>query len=129
MELSAAISHCIARARARFLRQECLAALADVEHDGSGFEQHEAVFLEDRYLPEGLQCTVLRLVLISLFEQAGLIGQPGFLQCPASAQVAHLAAGKVWNPSERGDLDHLARSSIEIALGVTNTPRRYSGAR
>ena len=71
MELSAAISHCVARARAPgVLRQERLAALADVEHDGAGFEEHEAVLLEDRHLPERLQRAIVGLVLIALLEEA-----------------------------------------------------------
>ena len=41
IELSAAISHCVARARALcVLRQQRLAALADVQDDRAGFEQH-----------------------------------------------------------------------------------------
>src|SRR6266404_3754695 len=49
MELSAAISHCVARARAaRVLRQEHLAPFADMQHDGPGFEEHKALFLKDR---------------------------------------------------------------------------------
>jgi hypothetical protein len=39
MELSAAISHCVARARAPVLGQQRFAAFPDVEHDRSGFER------------------------------------------------------------------------------------------
>ena len=107
MELSAAISHCVARARARrVLRQERLAPLADMEHDGAGFEEDEAVLLEDRHLPEGLQRAILRLVLIALLEKARLVRQARFLQRPARAQIAHLALGEVRNPFESGDRDH-----------------------
>jgi hypothetical protein len=35
------------------VRQERLAPFADIEHDGSGFEEDEPVFLDDRHLPEG----------------------------------------------------------------------------
>jgi hypothetical protein len=110
MELSAAISHCVARARTRILRQERLAPFADMEHDGSGFEEDEAVFFEDRHLPEGLQRTIVGFVLIALFKETRLVGQAGFLQRPARAQIAHLALGEVWNPLERGDRDHVVCS-------------------
>ena len=108
MELSAAISHCVARARARrrVLRQERLAPFADMQHDGSGFEEDEAVVLEDRHLPEGLQRAIVHLVLIALFKQARLVRETRFLQRPARAQIAHLALGKIWNPFESRDRDH-----------------------
>ena len=110
MELSAAINHCVARARARVLRQERLAPFADIEHDGSRFEEDEAVFLEDRYLPEGLQRAIVRFVLIALFKEAGLVRQPGFLERPARAQIAHLALGEIWDSFESGDRDHASLS-------------------
>ena len=114
MELSAAISHCVARACARVLRQERLAPFADIEHDGSGFEEDEAVFLEDRHLPEGLQRAIVRFVLIALFKETGLVRQAGFLQRPARAQIAHLALGEIWNPPESRDRDHVV-CSLEIS--------------
>jgi hypothetical protein len=36
-----------------------------MQHYGSGFEEDEAVFLEDRDLPEGLQRAILRFVLVA----------------------------------------------------------------
>ena len=35
-------------------RQQCFAALADVQYDSSGLEKDEAILLENRYLAEGL---------------------------------------------------------------------------
>jgi hypothetical protein len=110
MELRAAISHCVARARAHVVRQKRLAPFADVEHNGSGFEEDQAVFLENRYLPEGLQRAIVRFVLIALFEEARLVRQTGFLQRPARAQIAHLALGEIWNPFESRDRDHVVYS-------------------
>ena len=81
-----------------------------MEHDGSGFEEDEAVFLEHRHLPEGLQRAIVRFVLIALFEEARLVRQAGLLQRPTRAQVAHLALGEVRNPFESGDRDHAAYS-------------------
>src|SRR5438552_269315 len=75
-------------------------------HDGPGFEEHEAIFLKNRHLPERLQRAIVRFVLIALFEEAGLVRQTGFLQRPARAQIAHLALGKLWHPFESGDRDH-----------------------
>jgi hypothetical protein len=56
--------------RTSFLRHRRRASLAYVQHNGSGLEEHEPVLFEDGNLPEGLQSTVLRLVLISLLEEA-----------------------------------------------------------
>ena len=82
-----------------------------------GFEQHEAVFLEDRHLPEGLQRAIVRFVLIAQLEEARLVRQAGFLQRPARAQIAHLALGKLRNPFESGNRDH-AMCSFAILLGA-----------
>src|SRR6185295_20396750 len=82
------------------LRQERLASLADMEHDGPGFEEHEAVFLEDRHLPEGLQRAIVRLLLVALLEEPRPVRQTGLFQGPAHAQIAHLTPGEVWNPFE-----------------------------
>jgi hypothetical protein len=83
-----------------------------------GFEQHEAVFLEDRHLPEGLQRAIVRFVLIAQLEEARLVRQASFLQRPARAQIAHLALGKLWNPFESGDRDHAMCSfAILVASG------------
>ena len=118
MELSAAISHCVAR-RARLrsfgssvsLRSPIWSTMApDSKSD-------EAVFLEDRHLPEGLQCAIVRLVLIALPEEARPVGQAGLLQRPARAQIAHLALGEVRNPFEGGNRDH-AMSSLGAGLTV-----------
>ncbi len=93
-------------ARARILRQQRLAALSDVLHDGSGLEQHEAVFLEDRHLAEGLQRPVLRLVLIALAQQTAPVWQAGLLQRPAHAQIPYLTPSELGNPFESGNRDH-----------------------
>jgi hypothetical protein len=85
MELSAAISHCVARPCARVLGQQRLAPFADVQHDGAGFEQHEAVVLENRHLAERLQRAVVGLVLVALLEQARLVRQSGLFERPACA--------------------------------------------
>src|SRR6476660_2277983 len=77
-----------------------------MQHDGPGFEEHEAVFLKDRHLPEGLQRAIVRFVLIAQFEEARLVSETSFLQRPARAQIAHLALGKLRNPFESGDRDH-----------------------
>jgi hypothetical protein len=69
-----------------------------MKHDGARFEENEAVFLKERYLPKGLQRAIFRLVLIALFQEARLIRQSGFLQCPACAQIADLTSCEVWNP-------------------------------
>ena len=74
------------------------------------FEEDEALFLEDRHLPEGLQRAIVGFVLIALFKETGLVRQAGFLQRPGRAQIAHLALGEVWNPSESGDRDHVVCS-------------------
>jgi hypothetical protein len=79
--------------------------------------KHVAVFLKDRHLPEGLQCAIVRFVLITHFEQARLVGQTGFLQRPARAQIAHLALSKLRNPFESGDRDHVMCSSATF-VGV-----------
>src|SRR5499426_2069479 len=100
MELSAAI------ARTRLLRQERLASVADVEHDGSGLEEVEAVFLEHRHLSERLQRAIVRFVLVALFKETRPVRQAGCLQRPAGAQIAHLALSEVRNPLESGDRDH-----------------------
>ena len=55
-----------ARSGANVLWQECLAPLPDVQDNCAGFEQHKAVFLEDRHLPKRLQRAVVRFVLIAL---------------------------------------------------------------
>jgi hypothetical protein len=89
IELRADISHCVARARAAGSRGR-----------SPGLEQHKTVFLENGHLTEGLQGAVLRLVLLSLAEEAGLVGKSRFLECPACAQVAHLALGELRNPFE-----------------------------
>jgi hypothetical protein len=44
-----------------------------MQHDGAGFEQNEAVILEDWHLSEGLQRTIFRLVLIALFQEARFV--------------------------------------------------------
>src|SRR6202040_3779027 len=77
-----------------------------MQHDGSGFEEHQAVFLKDRDLPEGLQRPIVRFVLIARFKEAGLVRQTRFLQRPARAQIAHLPLRKLWNPFESRDRDH-----------------------
>lgn len=59
------------------------ATRADMKHDGPRFEEHKAVFLKDRHLPEGLQGPIFRLVLVPLFQEARLVRQSGFLQRPA----------------------------------------------
>ena len=55
----------------------CRRAAADSSDkiSGIGLEQHNAVLLEDRHLPEGLQCAVCGLVPVSLFEQAHRISR------------------------------------------------------
>ena len=93
-----------------------VAALADMEHDGPGFEQHETVFFEDRYLPEGLQRAIIRFVLVALLEQARPVGQAGLLQRPARAQIAHLTLGEIWNPFESGDRDHVVCSLAIVVI-------------
>ena len=91
-----------------------------------GFEQHEAVFLEDRHLPEGLECAVIRFILIALFEETGFVGQAGFLQRPARAQIAHLALGKLRDPFESGDGDHAMRSFAFSRRAANGCSRRAS---
>src|SRR5262249_17761096 len=93
-------------ARGRLLRQERIASLAHVEHDGPRFEEDEAVFLEDRHLPEGLERAIARGVLIALLEEPSPVGQLGLLERPAHAQIADLAARQVGNPFESGNRDH-----------------------
>lgn len=123
MELSAAITHCVARARARLLRQEHLAALADVQDDGPGFEQREPVLLEDRHLPEGLQRAVLRLVLVALREQAGPVRKARLLQRPAHAKIPDEASREIGNPLEGGYRDHAVHSIAIVPVQVCCSPK------
>src|SRR5262245_29114488 len=95
-----------AGARPRLLRQQCLAALADVEHDGARLEQHEAVLLKDRHLAEGLQRAIVQLVLIALAEEPRPVWQAGLLQRPARAQIAHLTLSEIRDPSKGRNRDH-----------------------
>jgi hypothetical protein len=127
IELSAATSHCVARARAPgSRRQERLAPLTDVQDDGAGLEDDEAAFLQDRHLPERLQRAVVRLVLIALLEEARPVRQAGFLQRPTRAQIAHLATGEIRDPTEGRDRDHEA-SLLVVALRRSRGPRRGCG--
>jgi hypothetical protein len=91
-----------------------------MQHDGPGFEEHEAVFLKDRHLPKGLQRTIVRFFLITQLEKPRLVRQTGFLQRPASAQIAHLTLGKLGNPVECGDRDH-AICSFAISVAKAET--------
>ena len=106
----------MARARSCILRQQRLASLSNIENDRSRFEKHEAVFLESRHLPERLQRPIILLILIALFEQPGPVWQACLLQRPARAEVAHLAASKVWNPLEGGNRDHAQCSFAMLAI-------------
>jgi len=94
-----------AGAGAGILRKVRFAPFADMQHGGPVFEKHEAVFLEDRQLPERLRRAVVGFVLIALFQEARPVGEARLLQRPAYAQIAHLALGKVRNPFESGDRD------------------------
>ena len=86
MELSAAISHCVARARApasfgsrASLRSPMYSTMAP------GLEEDKAVVLEYRHLSEGLQGAIVRFVLVALLEKARPVRQAGLLQRPARA--------------------------------------------
>ena len=108
--------------RLRLARQKRLAALGDVQHDGAGFKQHEAVFLKDRHLAERLQSAIFWLLLIAQPQQARAIGKAGFFQCPAHAQIAHLALGEVRHVSESGNRDHGAPHIVGMGLqGMIST--------
>ena len=111
MEFSAAMSHWVAHCPCgRVLRQKRLAPGTDIEHDSAGFEENEAIILENRHLAKGLERAILRRILIALLKKAGPIREACFLQRPAGAQIAHLALSKVRHPFESGDRDHAMRS-------------------
>src|SRR5262249_46345384 len=82
-----------------------------------GFEEHEAVFLKDRHLPEGLQRAIVRFVLIAQFEEARLVRQTSFL----SAQRARRS--RTWPWANSGT--HL---KAEIVI-MRCTPLRFSWRR
>jgi hypothetical protein len=62
--------------------------LANMQHDGPGFEEHAPVFLQDRHLPEGLQRAILRFVLIAQLEEASPVTQSSFTAPSARADRA-----------------------------------------
>src|SRR2546421_5070906 len=95
-----------AGARGGVFRQERLAAFADVQNDRPALEQHTAVLLEDRHLAEGLQRTVVGLVLVALLQQTRPVRQSCFLERPTYAQIPHLALCKGGNPAKGGYRDH-----------------------
>ena len=78
-----------------------------MKDDRPGLEKDETVLLEHWHLAEGLQCTVIGLVLVALLKQPRAVRQAGLFQCPAHAQVAHLPAGEIRDPFESGNRDHL----------------------
>ena len=69
--------------------------------DSSGLEEHEPVLFEDRHLTEGLPSAVLRLVLISLLEEAGLVRQRQTVGACLSAPTGCRAASD-WRPWVEG---------------------------
>jgi hypothetical protein len=71
-----------------------------MKNDRPGLEKDETVLLEHRYLAEGLQGSVVGLILIAHFQETGAVRQPRFLQRPADAEVAHLPASKIGDPPE-----------------------------
>src|SRR5689334_10425320 len=96
------------------LRQESLASLADIKHDGAGFEYDEVTFLEYRHLPEGLYCAIIRRVLIALIEQARAVWEACLLQRPAGAQIAHVPLREGRDRFESRDGNH-AQCSFAIS--------------
>src|SRR5262249_29382007 len=61
-----------------------------------------------------LECAIVRLVLITLLEEARPVGQARFLQRPAHTQIAHLAPGEVRDPFEGRDRNHAMSSLCDV---------------
>jgi hypothetical protein len=102
IELSAAMSHWTARARAPdsfgrsvSLRSPMCSTMAPDSKSTKPSSSRIGTW------PKGCSARILRLVLIALLEQARLVRQAGFLQRPARAQIAYLTLGELGNPFER----------------------------
>jgi hypothetical protein len=59
-----------------------------------------AVLFKDRHLPERLQRTIFRFVLIALLQEPRLVGQARLFERPSDAQIAHVALSERWHPTE-----------------------------
>ena len=87
------------------LRQEMVARLGDAPDDGAGFEHRAAVHLDRRDLGEGLASEMLRLQLLLVVDQPGLVGQFRLVERPANPKVADMALGEGRHPVIGGDDD------------------------
>ncbi len=92
--MSAAISHAVARPGYRIGRQQRLAIAADMEHDRATLKQRNHVVMVARYLTEGLFLVIVGRTFSYRVELANSIGNAGFFERPARAQVADLSWAK-----------------------------------
>src|SRR5262245_24250109 len=82
-----------------------------MKNDRAALEEHMTILLEDRYLPERLQCAVVRLVLVALLQEARRVGKARFPKRPARAKIAHLPLCERGNPTKSRYRDHAVSSS------------------
>src|ERR1700704_4967819 len=80
-----------ARPGIRFVWQQAMMALRDMEHDRPRLEQSEIAFLIGRNLPERMKRAMRAFLHLAERNQTNVVGLADFFERPANAHVACLS--------------------------------------